>query len=481
VASQFDRSSDEVQMAQTASAQIGPRWAALIPPATSAVTLALQNTAMNVIAPIIGRELGIPIADVSWVILAYTVAVTATLVTAGRLGDLLGTRRVFRAGLVIYLVGSVLCGLAPTLPMLLVLRIGQAIGGSLVVANQIALVTRGGSPHQRGQLIGIITILANIGQISGPVLGGLLADTIGWRFIFWINAPAVMVALFFSTRYLADDPPSPRQVHLDAGGMTLFAALAVSSIVALNRAPTWGFAAPATLALVVGSGLLATAFVLHERSTTDPMLDITLFENRAFSAAIASAVANFLALSGLTFLLPYFLLQEQGYSAGAAGATMAPLAIASLVVSTWSGWLADRIGSRIPATIGMGCTTLALVAIDWALENQSPAIVIAALVMVGIGTSLFTVPNTSAVVGAVSPDRIGVVGGISQTARYVGTIGGVALAGAVYSGALAAIGSSIEAFHFAFAILAAIAAVGAGLSVVRGKERRHDRMSPHAA
>jgi MFS family permease len=265
---------------------------------------------------------------------------------------------------------------------------------------------------------------------------------------------------------IAPDSDEGRSRSLDIPGAALFAAAIGGVLVAVNRSPSWGPASPQILGLVAVSLGFGAAFVGRELRTSDPMLDLRLFQHGDFPAAIAISIANFVANSGLVLLLPFYLVEGSGLSVDRAGMALVPLSLLMALIAPVSGRLGDRIGPRLPSTAGMLllCVGTGLLAL---LPEFVPVLgVVLLMIVAGAGIGLFTSTNTTAIMAAVPQDRLGVAGGIVHTARYIGLTGGVALAGAVYTlvaQSESAVGS-LTAYRVAFGVLAAIAAMGAILS-----------------
>jgi MFS family permease len=432
--------------------------------------LALQNAALNVCIPLAARDFGVGIADVSLIVLTYLLTIGATLITAGRLGDVFGSKRVFQLGIGVYLAGSALAGFAPNLPILLVLRVAQGVGASCLISNEIALAARAASPSRRGQAVGIIWMLANFGQLAGPLLGGLLGDTIGWRAVFWANTPIAVALLLLGHRFIAPDPQAETRPSLDLAGALLFAGAMVALLGALNRAPIWGFVAPLTVGLVLAAVGLTAALVWHENRAASPMLDLRLFRNPVFAAAIGGALANYLAFQGLLFLAPFALIDLHGLSAAQAGAVLAPMALTTVVVAYVAGWLADRVGALILETVGLICLCVAPIGLAF-VGSVSALEMGPYLILAGLGTSLVSVPNANATIAAVPRTQIGLVGGIIHAVRYVGLLGGVALTGAIVSVADRSDGGA-SGYSASYVALAAVAVCGLMITLARGRMMR---------
>ncbi len=459
-------------------------WAGVAACAVSAYTLALQNSAMNVAGPVLARDFAVDVSDASAVTLVYTIPIAATLIAGGRMGDVFGARKMFRFGVGLYLVTSAMAGLAPGLGPLLLVRVLQSVGATLVVSNQLGLAARSVGALRRGEVFGILNLMAYAGQVSGPVVGGLLTAGFGWRSLFWMNVPLALGLLVWGIAHIPSDTPSGRARALDLPGAALFAGAVAAILFAINRSPAWGPTSPQVLGLVAVSIVFGIAFVYRETRTAVPMLDLTLFRRGNFSAAVGSSIANFVANSGVVLLLPFYLVEGQNLGVEQAGMALVPLSLLMAMTAPMSGRLGDRVGPRIPSIVGMLLLSLSVGAIAlFPFFVPVPGLLVI-LAVAGVGIGLFTSANTTVIMGTVPQDRLGVAGGIVHTARYIGLTAGVALAGAVYvlvAQADAVPTGSLLAYRVAFAVLAVIAGAGAVmLALARSAPRVDESVAARA-
>jgi len=394
---------------------------------------ALDGSVVNTLLPVLGRELGTDVAGVEWVTTIYLLVISGLLLSVGRAGDLFGHRRLYLAGFVLFVLGSALCGLAGSAHALVALRAVQALGAAMLMATAPAILTRSFPAGQRGRALGALGTFTYLGLIVGPSLGGWLAGAFGWRSVFYINIPIGVLAIALALRAIADDRVTRRGERFDFVGAALFTAGLVALLVALNQGHAWGWSSPAAVALLAAATLLLVAFVRLERRQSSPMLDLSLFRSRVFSASVASALLNYACVYAVLFVLPFLLIDGRGLSAQQAGLVLTAQPIVMAIVAPLSGSLSDRVGSRGPATLGMLLLTAGLVCLGLLVPHGALGAIAAALALVGLGVGMFVSPNNSALMGAAPRHRQGIASGVLATARNVGMVLGVGFAGAVFT------------------------------------------------
>ena len=418
------------------------RWAVLLAVGVGAYMSALDNSIVNAILPILTRDFGTDVATIEWVVTTYLLVQSGLLLSFGRLGDMRGHKRIYAAGFGFFVLASALCGLAPSPAFLVGARALQAIGASMLIANAPAILTHAFPPRQRGRVLGWQSTAVYLGVATGPPLGGWLATLIHWRAVFYVNVPIGLLALLLCLRDVPDDAPAGRRERFDLIGAGVYVLGLIALLLALNQGHAWGWSSPPVLAcLALGLGLLVL-FGRIELRAPAPMLDLGLFRRRAFSAPVLSAVLNYMSVSSTFFLVPFYLIQGRGLSPGQAGLILTAQPIVMAATASFSGALSDRVGSRLPATLGMAVLSFGLFLVS-RLGTATPfAYVAGALAIVGLGIGLFTSPNNSAVMGAVPAQRRGVASGVLATARTLGNVLGIGMAGAIFSTVAATSGAA---------------------------------------
>ncbi|MCC6176476.1 MAG: MFS transporter [Chloroflexi bacterium] len=428
---------------------------------------ALDGSIVNSILPIIAEAFSADAATIEWVVTTYLLVQSGLLLTFGRLGDMRGHRMIYLIGMVIFSGSSAFCGAAPGPLFLVIARAVQALGASMMIANSPAILTRVFPPEQRGKALGFQATTVYLGLASGPPLGGWLAGALGWRSVFYVNIPFGILGFILVYHFIKVRAPAGAGERFDPWGAASYVSGLIVLLLGLNQAHAWGWTSPLTLGcMAVGLVLLAT-FTTIELRVPSPMLDLTLFTSRAFSAPVLSAMLNYGATSSILFLMPFYLIQGRGLSPQESGFVLITQPLVMAITASYSGSLSDRIGSRIPATVGMAILSCGLFFLSREGGTAPLLVVVATLALIGLGIGLFTSPNNSAVMGAVPQTRRGVAAGVQSTARTLGNVLGIGMAGAIFSTVLAtsdltdpvAVVSGASLGWLAGSIVAAIGAV----------------------
>lgn len=414
------------------------RWTVFVVCGLSMVLVGLDTTIVNVGLPTIGEGLGVPTTELEWVIDAYTVALASLLITSGALADRFGRRRVFRIGLTVFGLASVACALAPTVATLIAARVVQGVGASMLNPVALAIVAHTMTdPRERAKALGFWGALFGISMAAGPVVGGALIGSFGWRSLFWINVPVIAVALVLVALVIPESWGS-RGRRIDLPGQVLLAVVLFLAVGLLIEAPRWGWGSPAVLIAVAGLAAVVVAFVLVERRTKEPLLELSLFRQPIFTSAVVGAVAAFVALSGALLLITVTTQHGRGWTPLQSGLAMAPMALAIVVFAPLSGLLVSR--GRAPlalllagVTIVTGAVTAGVAGVDAPLP-----VVLTAYAVLGAGLGLGNAPLTNTAVSSLPVERAGVAGAITSTARQFGSAVGIAAVGAIVAGTAAA-------------------------------------------
>jgi EmrB/QacA subfamily drug resistance transporter len=381
--------------------------------------------------PSIQRELGATVSGLALVLDAYVLVFASLLLTAGSLGDRYGRRRVFRAGLVVFTAASALCGLAPTLPALVAARALQAVGAAALLPGSLALLTAAfPDPRERVQAIGLWSGVSAMALAAGPVVGGLLTDTLGWRWVFYVNLPVGVAAVVVAGRVVPEsrDPGASR---LDLPGLVLGSLGLGAVTLGLIEADQHGWGSPEILGLLAAGALLLGAFGAVEARSRRPMVSPRFFRDRAFSAANAVVLLAGFSLLGFVFFNTLYFQAVQGWSPLQAGLRSLPTTLSVVVCAPLAGRLASRVGYRVPVTAGLLLGGAGL----WALTAIEPGTPYTQLwwklALVGAGLGLSISPATAAGVAAMPGTQAGVASAVISTSRQVGGALGVAVLGAV--------------------------------------------------
>ena len=446
------------------------RWLVLATIGVGTFMSALDGSVVNTLLPVLARDLHETVAGIEWVSTVYLLVVSGLLLGVGRAGDLYGNKRMYVAGFVVFVLGSALCGLAPTSTALIALRGVQAIGAAMLFANSPAILTKTFPPQMRGKALGALGTFTYLGLTVGPSLGGWLAGTFGWRSVFYINVPIGGLALLLSLKFVPHDRPEGRAERFDYSGAALFLIGLVAILYALNEGHLEGWTSPKILSLFAFSLMVLALFVYVEQRSTSPMLDLSLFDNRVFSATTTSALLNYCCVYSVIFVLPFLLIQGRGLTPQHTGVVLTAQPIVMAIVAPISGAMSDKVGSRIPATLGMLILTAGLVFLAVSVDHAGLWTIAAALGLIGLGVGTFVSPNNSALMGAAPRGRQGIASGVLATARNAGMVMGVGISGAVLTTVMTTSSGQhplADGVRAALFVAAGLSTVGAVTSMIR--------------
>jgi EmrB/QacA subfamily drug resistance transporter len=396
----------------------------------------IDGSIVNVALPTLVEELDTHLATVEWVVLAYLLALGTLMLSMGRLGDMIGKKSIYVAGFVIFTVGSVLCGLAPNVYWLIGFRVVQAVGGAMIMALGMAIVTESFPPSERGRALGLTGSMVSIGIVLGPTLGGLILDALSWHWIFFVNLPVGIVGTLMVMRFVPARKPAGRQRFDLVGAVTFFAGM-LAMLLAVTLGQQVGFADGRVVFLLAGGVAAMAAFVVVERRTSQPMLDLEMFRNKLFSINLVSGFMTFVSMSGTVFLMPFFLQGVLGYEPQQVGLLLAAVPLAVGLVSPLSGALSDRVGTRPITVVGLATVMMGFYSLSTVTADMTAVGYVVRFLPVGIGLGIFQSPNNSAVMGTVPRERLGVASGLLSITRIVGQTTGIAVLSAVWAGRVA--------------------------------------------
>jgi EmrB/QacA subfamily drug resistance transporter len=422
----------------------------------------LDSTVVNVALPTIGNDLNASLRELQWVLDGYLVTLTALLLLGGSLGDMYGRRRIFVYGLFGFTAASVLCGIAPNAGMLIAARALQGAAGALLVPGSLALISATFAEDNRGAAVGAWAGLTGVTSAIGPFVGGWLVDAVSWRGIFFINVPIAAVAVWIATKHVPESRAHTAH-HIDITG-ALAISIGLAGVAYALIEAKW----TATVAVVGAVGVAGlVAFFVIEARKPDPMLPLGLFRNPQFSGANATTFAVYSALGGAFFLIVFELQKVLHYSAIEAGASLVPITVIMLLLSSRFGALSQRIGARIPMTVGPLIVAIGLVLFaQIGPGDHFATTVLPAAIVFGFGLAVTVAPLTAAVLGAVSNEQAGIASGVNNAvARLAGLLSVAVLPTLV---GLDAAGNDPQKFTDAFAnamyISAVVAALGGGIA-----------------
>ncbi|MHB1925338.1 MAG: MFS transporter [Acidimicrobiales bacterium] len=415
---------------------------ALLVVMTGVLIAAIDTTIVVLALPEIQRSLHLALSSVVWVIIAYLLVITVLATQVGRLGDMFGRVRMYEAGFIVFIIGSVLCALAWNESSIISFRVLQGVGGALLTANSGAVIADIFPPEKRGRAFGFNAGAYTTGAVLGILIGGAMVTYVSWRWIFWINAPIGTLAVLLAVRVLRDRTQTQAR-RFDVAGMLSLAGGLLSVLWAMTKLASDSFSGEILVALLLGGALLV-AFVGIEFRAQAPMLNMDLFRIPTMTASLLASMFQSLANFAVLFLVIMYLQGVRGLSPLDASLLLVPGYTIGAVVGPTSGRLADRIGPVWPATIGLGTQAVALVLYAQLHLHSSYGLVVAASIVSSIGAGLFFPANTAAVMKAAPPQVFGIASGMLRTFANVGM---------VFSFAVAILASSHAiSRHVAFAI-----------------------------
>ena len=459
--------------------------------AAAAVLVINLDTMVNIALPALTRDFSIEVSEIGWLVICYVLTYACLLVTTGRLADAYGHERIVRLGLAVSVVGLTGCGVAPTWAWFLAGRVLQGAGAALVLGAAPALVTLSVPGDRRARALGQFQFGVALGFVAGPPVGGLLLVWWDWRAVFLVRAPlaAVLLAVVVLRPTGLRAPDRTDRPPLDLAGTLSLGAAVAGGLLALNRGGQSGWSSPAVLIGLAAVPVLGGVWIVVERRAVSPALDPRLFRSPSFAVAnVLSAVAN-ATMFMIWLLVPYYLLSTRGYPTVVGGLLLAANPLAMALIAPVAGRGSGRFGAGRVAVVGLAVQSCGLVALSRLGEATPAALVALSLGTVGLGIGLFTVPNMSLVMGSISREQQGVAGALTQMARTVGVVSGVALGSLglarIRSGEAARTGVAasdpatfLPAFRTVFLAAAVLAAAAAVVSVARAGDREPNRPGP---
>jgi EmrB/QacA subfamily drug resistance transporter len=445
----------------------------------------IDGTVVNVALPHIGASLGASLSGLTWTVNAYTLTLAALILLGGSLGDRFGRKRVFLVGVVWFALASLLCGLAPDVSVLIAARALQGVGGALLTPGSLALLQASFRTEDRARAIGAWSGLAGIAGAAGPFLGGWLVEVASWRWIFLVNLPFAVAVVVMGVRHVPESLDPLASKHIDVTG-ALLGALGLGAVTnGLIAAQDSGLASPSVLvSLGVGLGALI-GFLVRERAASEPMLPLSIFRSRLFSAANAVTFAVYAALSGVFFWLVLFLQVAVGLDPLPAGLSLLPMTVLMLLLSSRAGALATRTGPRLPMTVGPLLCALGVGLLSRLGTDASyVADVFPAVVLFGLGLSLTVAPLTSTVLAAAPDEHVGLASGVNNAVARVAGLLAVAVLPLVAGLSGEAYSSSsllLPAYETAMRWCTVLLVVGGGLAFAFIRTPRGHAPSRHSS
>ncbi|HEU5419536.1 MAG TPA: DHA2 family efflux MFS transporter permease subunit [Streptosporangiaceae bacterium] len=420
-----------------AGASYGRRMLILAICCMSLLMASLDSTIVNIALPAIQRDLHASVSGLQWTIDAYTLVLASFLMLSGSTADRVGRRRTFQVGLAAFTIGSLLCSLAPGLGWLVAFRMIQALGGSMLNPVAMSIITNTFlDPAERARAIGIWGGVVGISMALGPVIGGLLVQTVGWRGIFWVNIPVGLAAVVLTALFVPESR-APRARRPDPVGQALIIITLASLVYGIIEGPAAGWAAPRIITCFALAAAGLAGLIAYEPRRAEPLIDLRFFRSAPFSGATLIAVSAFAALGGFLLLNTLYLQNVRGLSALHAGLYTVPMAVMTIIFAPLSGRIVGARGPRLPLLAAGVFITASGIMLTRLTATTSAAWLIASYIVFGIGFGVVNAPITNTAMAGMPRAQAGVAAAVASTSRQVGTSLGVAVIGSVVVSALA--------------------------------------------
>lgn len=454
------------------------RWFVVGTVCIGAVMGQVDASMTQVLLPRLEVEFGARLASVSWVAVAYLLALASFMPIFGRLSDMFGRKLLYTAGFLLFIAGSALCGYATSLPQLIFFRVLQAIGGALITSNSVAIVVMIMGPEERGRGLGLQSAAQAVGLGAGPAIGGFILDTLGWQWAFWINVPLGIAGAILGWFVLPQTGVASKHERFDWRGALLIAPALTGLVAALNELHALGPRSPILIACLLIGVACALLFVRTEHRTAAPLLDLKLLAKPAFLLGNTANFVSYATLFGVFFLVPFALVRLYQDSALAAGLRLSILPVALGLVAPLGGTLYDRLGARLPTCLGMAICVAGLAALYVFLDGVPASLwlVTLSLAVIGVGQGLFISPNSSAIMSAAPAGETGQAGSVLNVMRMLGMSTGIAGASTLLSLSLGSSSGStvglppaalVAASRDVIVLLACLAALAGLISLIR--------------
>lgn len=403
------------------------RWMILIVLNIFTFMSTLDGSIVNIALPELSKQLKLPMAQIEWVTTGYLMAICAAILFFGKLGDIVGKIRIFKIGTIVFVIGSMLCGLSVSLPALIASRVIQALGASMTMANSQGIVTDIFPATERGKALGFIGTFVSLGSIAGPSLGGIMVSTLGWEYIFWVNVPIGTSRYIFGWKVLPKDLTRVKS-SIDVPGSLLFAVFIITLFAGLLLGQQLGYGNSLIVTSIIVAVVSFVAFIWMELRRKEPLLQLSLFKNPLFSLSILCGFLVFTANFCFNIIAPFYAQNMLNLSPFYAGFLLMLLPICMVVVAPMSGALSDKIGSEFLTFAGLVVMVIAQFGLAQLHVGSSVVLVGVWIAMLGIGSGLFQSPNNSLVMSKVPRTQLGSAGSVNSLVRNVGMVVGITIA-----------------------------------------------------
>ncbi|GFZ30680.1 MFS transporter [Clostridium zeae] len=407
------------------------RWLILFNVVLMTFMSCLDSSIVNVALPVMSKKLNVNMASIEWVVTSYLITISSIILIFGRLGDIKGKTKVFSFGIIMFTLGSLMCGLSNSLWLLVAARIIQAIGASATMSTSQGIITSVFPPHERGKALGMSGTAVALGTMVGPPLGGFIVYLVSWKYIFLINVPIGLITFVMSYKILPKSKGNISNERLDLKGAALFTIAIVMMFVAIIKGQQLGYGNP----IILGSLLIAmisfTAFIYVEKRVKEPMLELSIFKNKLFSLSVFCGFISFVAISCSNIIQPFYLQDVMKLSSSVTGLFMMVSPLILAFIAPISGHMSDKIGSEVLTFIGLIASSFGLMLMSTLNQNSSMIILIIFMAILSMGNGMFQSPNNSLIMSTVPKSKLGIAGSVNALVRNLGMNFGISLSTAL--------------------------------------------------
>ncbi|WP_242975816.1 MFS transporter [Desulfosporosinus sp. FKB] len=435
---------------------------------------------VNVGLPVMAKQFGVDMNSVQWVTSIYLLVMSALLPILGTLADHFGRRKIYNLGFFVISIFTLFCSFSMNLPMLIIMRALQAVGGAMVMANGMAIVTENYPPTERGKNIGVLAMTMAIGSIAGPPLGGLAIGLWGWQTVFFLTF--IVSILGFAASYFSiprNKKTKNKHFEFDALGSVLLVIAIITFIYGFSNINTMGLSNPLIYGSVSAFLISSISFILYERKVSYPVMDLSLFNNWIFTSSVISSLISFITMYSPTVLIPFYYQRVLGFSTEKSGLYMMAFPIAMAVISPLSGALSDKIGATILTSSGLLINGVALILLANSTLQTPVYLILIYLALMGLSLGLFQSPNNSCIMGNVPKNKLGAANGITQLVKNLGMVIGIAFSVTLFSAFLDNTANNygtnfLESTQKVYYIAAVMSFIGALISGIRNKNQKEE-------
>lgn len=402
------------------------RWFSLVAVGLFTFMSTLDGSIVNIALPVIAKDLGVAMNLSEWIVSIYLMAICVFLLFFGKVGDSFGKIKVFKIGTIVFIIGSFLCGIPGSLPLLLVSRVIQALGASMTMATSNGIITEIFPKEERGRALGMIGSFVSLGAIAGPGIGGVILSHFEWSYIFWINVPVGIITLMFGWYFLPKEEVKTGE-KIDYIGVILFALFILLFFGGIFIGQEIGFLHPLIIGMILVSLMSLYGFYRFEKNHEKPLVQFSLFSNKMFTVSLLTAVMIFTTNFFANVVNPFYLQNVLGLEANIAGLLMMIFPLVMVVGAPLSGFLTDKKGPQFITLIGLVLLTIGQIGYLLLGETSPVGLFIAIMSLVGAGNAMFQAPNNTIIMSSVKKEEYGIAGSLNALARNLGMVMGISL------------------------------------------------------